>query len=173
MNVRRAANDGVLRYLERNSGIGNRPDVRPPREQQRDYWDCGSHPDVVERVWDQLGKPLPAERRQVVLGTPALVHPDSGVLLAVAIGTQYCLRLPASSWRDGLPDGVRTRTVWAGGAELDAQGEFGRDWIFGDWSAREETWCLEAYREWGPGDGASGRSGGSGEAGDERARPGD
>jgi len=151
MTVRRPANEGVLRYLERNSAVAGVPEVRAPREQQRDYWECGSHPDVVERVWDQLGKSLPAECRKVVLGSPALVHPESGVVLAIAIGTQYGLRLPTSALRDGLPNGARTLTVWAGGARMDIQEEFGRDWIFGTWSVAEETWCLEAFRERGGG----------------------
>lgn len=71
------------------------------------------------------------------------------MLLAVAIGTQYGLRLPTHACRDGLPAGTRTLTVWAGGAQMDIQEEFGRDWVFGPWSAAEETWCLQTFRERG------------------------
>jgi hypothetical protein len=149
--IRQPMNEGVVRYLERNPGNRALPDARPPRENQRDYWESGAHPEIVERLWDQLGKVLPVECRQVVLGSPALIHPDSGVVLAIAVGTQYGLRLPTLAWREGLPPGTRTQTVWAGGRQMDIQEEFGEDWIFGAWSPAEEAWCLQTFRERGAG----------------------
>lgn len=143
MSIRQSANEGVIRYLERNVRAGDVPDVRPPRKEPSDYWECGAHPDIVERVWDGLGKRLPMECRQVVLGAPALIAPYSHVILAVAIGTQYAVRLPASVLRDGLPEGARTLTTWSGGGQMDVQKEFGPDWVFGTWSSAEEEWCVQ------------------------------
>jgi hypothetical protein len=37
----------------------------------------GSHPDVVQRVWDVLGAALPGPCRCLVLGTPALLDDRS------------------------------------------------------------------------------------------------
>src|SRR5262245_33657274 len=150
MLIRQAMNEGVVRYLERTRGLQT-SDVRPPREKRVDYWHCGSHPDVVERVWDQLGKHLPDDCRRVVLGTPALIHPRSGVILAIAIGTQYALRVPNRVVQEGLPDGTRTQNTWSTGAHVDIRQEIGRDWIFGTWASAEEDWCLERFGENEPG----------------------
>ena len=151
MLIRQAMNEGVIRYLERTRGH-EVADVRPPREKHLDYWECGSHPDVVERVWDQLGKHLPVECRQVVLGTPALMHRGSGVVLAIAIGMQYALRLPKLVLQEGFPDGARTENTWSTGGKMDIQQELGKDWVFGSWSSAEEAWCLEAFGEQHTGD---------------------
>lgn len=148
MNVRHSLNEGVLRFLERRRPAENRgPDVRAPSDYRRDYWESGSHPDAVERVWDQLGRGLPTECRQVALGSPALVEPVSGVLLALAFGTAYGVRLPPSVCSSGLPPGVRTETKWTGGGGMNIQQEFGRDWVFGAWAAEEEKWCSQAFEE--------------------------
>jgi hypothetical protein len=101
----------------------------------------------VERVWDQLGKHLPIRSRQVVLGTPALVHPESGVVLAIAIGTQYGLRIPARILDEGLSAAWRTQVPWSTGGQMNIHEEIGSDWAFGTWASVEETWCLEAFRE--------------------------
>ena len=147
MHIRQALNEGIIRYLERRSGNLNLPDARPPRDNHRDDWECASHPDIVERVWDQLGRALPAECRQVVLGSPALVQPESGVILAIAIGMQYGLRLPTRIAREPLDPSLRTKTVWSGGRQMDIREEFGNDWVFGTWASAEEGWCLEVFRE--------------------------
>jgi hypothetical protein len=146
-SIRHPANAGVIAYRDRHPDRPPVADLRPPRPDARDYWECGSHPDVVERVWDQLGRLLPAESRMVVLGTPALIHPENGLVLALAIGTQYALRLPSPAWRNGLPPSVQTTTRWAGGVTMDIQQTLGPDWVFGTWGADEESWCLERYRE--------------------------
>ncbi len=147
MSVRQPANAGIVRYLERPGRAAGRPDVRAPRGDRRDYWESGAHPDIVERLWDQLGRDLPVACRQVVLGSPALVHPATGVVLAMALGTQYGLRLPASALRNGLPAGVRTENVWSNGSRMDIQQAFGADWIFGAWSSDELMWCAQAFDE--------------------------
>jgi|WetSurMetagenome_2_1015567.scaffolds.fasta_scaffold116429_3 hypothetical protein len=146
-SIRQPANDGVVRYLDRPPET--RPDLRPPRDDRGDYMYAGSHPDVVERVWDQLGRELPPNARAVVLGTPALVQPDTLVVLVLAIGTQYALRLPAFAWEPGVPINMTTTVTWAGGRVTDVRETLGRDWVFGRWDRREDTWCRAAYAEWG------------------------
>jgi hypothetical protein len=106
MSIRQPLNDGVIRYLERHRTFAE--DDRAPRPDHLDYWESGSHPDVVERVWNQLGNALPLESRRVVCGTPALVHPTSKVVIAVSIGTAYALRLAVHCAGVGASKG-RTR----------------------------------------------------------------
>ena len=147
-----AANEGVFRYL------GGRPaaerDARPvtsPNDPSRDYsWEVGAHPDVVERLWDQLGKNLPKTSRALVFGTPALVHPESGVVFAFALGTEYALRLPYRVWRDKRTAGLRTVAQWTGGGSTDIERECGKEWILGSYTADEISWCEEVFRDCGP-----------------------
>ena len=145
-SVRQPANKQVIRYLERETKRSE--DIRPPSP-EHDYWGSGSHPEVVERIWDELGKNLPADSKRVVCGTPALVHPRSMVLIAVAIGTEYAIRLSTARLRSGVPSTVRTETVWAGGDRLNVRAEFGSAWILGSYSSEEETWCRESFEEHG------------------------
>jgi hypothetical protein len=145
------ANEGVFRFLGSRCAAEARDlPVTSPDDPKRDYyWKAGSHPDVVERVWDQLGKNLPGRSRALVFGTPALVHRESGVVLAFTLGTEYVLRLPRSIWREGRPGGLRTVAKWAGGSSTDIERECGKEWIFGSYSADEIAWCEEAFRDCG------------------------
>src|SRR5512145_2078070 len=94
LDIDHPANHGVLRSLESHARKRNRGlPLTLPDEQTDPYSKCGSHPDVVERVWDRLGKCLPENGRCLVYGTPALVHPRAGVVLATCNGTAYCLRI--------------------------------------------------------------------------------
>jgi len=113
------------------------------------YLSQGSHPDIVERVWDTLGKALPADCRCLVYGTPALVQPLSGILLAFCYGTQYCMRLTSSLMNEALKLGVKTSTTWSNGRMTDTTQTFGRDWIFGSWKNEELPWCRAAYEFYG------------------------
>ena len=144
MNVRQPSNAGVIRYLEKTRKT-NAPDVRPHR--RRDYWHSGAHPEIAERLWEQLAHGLPDECRQVVLGTPALVHPASGVLIAIALGTAYALRLPSKALRVALSEDVEIETVWSDGSRLNVRDEFGAGWVLGSWSQNEEQWCAEVFEE--------------------------
>jgi len=98
------------------------------------YLNCGSHPDIVERVWDQLGRALPEDCRCLVWGTPALVHPKSGVVLAECYGTAYCLRLPQSADRT-----VSSQTTmrWSNGSVTDIAKDYGDDSVFANGARRK------------------------------------
>jgi len=52
-----------------------------------------THPDILDRMWSQLGKGLPADTRGVCWGYPVLVSPSSGLIFCVGVGTFYLLRL--------------------------------------------------------------------------------
>lgn len=115
--------------------------IAPPDSVSDPYMNCGSHPDVVERVWDQLGSVLPKEARCLLGGTPALVLPISGVVAAVCFGTQYCVRIPPGSLVEARATGATTVQRWTTGGQTDIQQEFGADWVFGSYSAQEPVWC--------------------------------
>jgi hypothetical protein len=105
---------------------------------------AGSHPDIVERVWDQLGAALPPEAAVCILGSPALANP-AGVVLAVAYGTAYVLRLLPADLEAALRAGAQTVMRWSDGSTTDIGVEFGPDWIFGRWDAREPGWCKASF----------------------------
>jgi hypothetical protein len=141
-------NEGVYRLLRRRSGGKRRgPSVHPPGDAHHDYLQAGSHPEIVERLWDQLGKNLPRGSRALVFGTPALVHPGSGVVIAFALGTEYAMRLPRSVRSERRHAGLRTVARWSGGSSTDVARECGPEWIFGSFANDEMAWCEAAYRE--------------------------
>jgi hypothetical protein len=145
-SVRQPLNASVVRYLERVRTWSD--EDRAPRPEHKDHWEAGSHPDVVERVWDQLGKSLPPESHRVVCGTPALVHPESKVVIAIAIGTQYAMRLPTAVVQSAAGN-AKIETTWSGGGSLNVRDELGPNWILGSYSREEEVWCQQAFEEYG------------------------
>lgn len=141
-------NRGVLKYLSRgkkshNILIATANSVADPYQGQ------GSHPDIVQRVWDDLGADLPVECRCLVYGTPALVQDRSGVVIAICNGTQYNLRLTAEDLLEASAKGASTRTRWSDGTVMDSTSELGTDWIFGGWSKDEDRWCHDTYQKYG------------------------
>ena len=142
-------NQKVFRFLKNRSKAAQKePASAAPDDPTRDYYrGAGSHPEIVERIWDQLGKALPVESRALVFGTPALVHPQSGVVLAFALGTAYALRLPKELTPDRRPADLRTVVNWTGGDSTDVARECGSDWIFGSFAAAEIGWCQQAFQE--------------------------
>jgi hypothetical protein len=106
------------------------------------YYKCGSHPEIVERVWDHLGAGMTPECRYVLCGTPVLVDPNSGVIVAVAYGTAYCLRLPEGVLPAALEAGCEIQHHWTEGyGATDLSDEFGPNWVFGHWGDAEKAWC--------------------------------
>lgn len=137
-------NRGVLEYLGRGEKQGVRLIARP--ESARDpYMEQGSHPDVVQRVWDEIGAILPRECRRLVYGTPALIHDRTGIVLAICNGTQYNLRLNESNLREALSMGARTKILWSTGSEIDSFEVLGDDWVFGAYLKEELQWCQNTY----------------------------
>ena len=134
-------NDGVLRYL----GGGDPAAVmveRPPDDV--DTWRLGAHPDLVEQLWTRLNAALPADCRFLVADTAALVEPESGLILAVALGTQYALRLTGEGLASALESGYETRHEFRTvGRTLDLAATFGAGWVFGGHDPREGEWLRE------------------------------
>jgi hypothetical protein len=133
----------VLAYLRKRGKsevLSAAPDsVRDPYHQQ------GSHPEIVERVWDQIASQLPVDCRRLVYGTPALVQPASDVIFAFCLGMTYCLRLTPALLEEALQRGLKTSTAWSGGGTTNAARIFGADWVFGAWKPQELQWCREVY----------------------------
>lgn len=155
------ANADLVRHFSRPERLGRLrsgiplPDCAPD-EVADPYAGLGTHPDLVERLWDQLGGALPADCRRVVYGRPMLVHPETGVAFAFAVGTSaHGLRLPPAEHAQAVaaraecvvgypayPDlGIAARRfdVW----------ELGREWVLLGWLPGEEAWCAAAYRHAG------------------------
>jgi hypothetical protein len=130
------ANRGILRYLSR-SGKSENIILTTPESVLHPYLCQGSHPDIVQRVWDELGSAIPEKCRCLVYGTPALVHDVSGIVLAIGNGTQYNLRLTSDDFQRAITIGASTRTRWSSGEEMDSLEELGPDWIFGGWLQEE------------------------------------
>jgi hypothetical protein len=137
------ANAKALAYLSlRNPGAVS---CLPPEGVPNPYYNCGCHPDIVERLWDGIGKALPHDCRCIVYGRPALVHPFAGMFLGLGIGTQYGLHLPGEAAAAAIRAGATTTTRWSGGSTMDIRAELGDAWVFGKWLAEELEWCREAF----------------------------
>jgi hypothetical protein len=82
------------------------PDVKPitPQTDADDpYYQAGAHPDIVEQVWDKIGAKLPVACRCLLYGVPVLVQPDSGIVLAMAMGTGYGCSFPKKTSHPHAP----------------------------------------------------------------------
>jgi len=133
------ANDGVLAYLRQRNERGLPLCAAPDAVGFDPYLSLGSHPDIVERIWKELGAGLPVETRCVVLGTPGLAA--SGLVLAVALGTSYALRLPDDEVGAAVASGfVQSHRYGRFGPTLDVDKTFGPTWVFGRFDAREPGW---------------------------------
>jgi hypothetical protein len=139
-------NAGVLRYL----ADGDDPaavSIRRPGP-DTDPWRLGAHPDVVEHLWTRLNAMLPADARFLVAGGAALAHPGSGAILALALGTQYAVRLSGQGLAAALQRGHETTHEFRSvGRRLDLTATFGPGWVFGRFDPDEPTWLVESYRD--------------------------
>jgi hypothetical protein len=141
-------NRGVLKYLGREEKSRNAV-IAEPDSVPYPYLSQGSHPDIVQRLWDELGAILPAKCQCLVYGTPAIVHNHSGIVIGICNGTQYNLRLIAEDFKKAIAKGATTQTRWSNGQVMDSLAILGFDWIFGGWFKKEEKWLRNSYEEYG------------------------
>ena len=96
VNFGHPANRGIIAYL--SADTRQKPDTKPqasPADIKDPYYNLGTHPEIVERLWDDLAGVLSKNCRWILYGTPVLVHHASGVVFGFAGGSQtYALRLP-------------------------------------------------------------------------------
>lgn len=144
-NISIPENALVVNYLRRNGKPV--PLVAATGSAADPYQSLGSHPDIVARVWDQLGAALRRHARWIVCGTPGLVEPGSGLILAFACGTQYCLRLPDCALEEAQKAGVKTFNRWSTGEAMDTRQSLGSNWVFGAWLKQEEQWLRNLWTE--------------------------
>jgi hypothetical protein len=145
LDLQHPANAKVLASFSESK----QPQIASPESVKNPYFEQGSHPDIVERVWDQIGKAFPPEARCLLYGNPALVDPESGIVVALAMGTAYVLRIPLSAVPEAIQLRARTTMNWSIGKPTEIQERFGKGWIFGAWLTQEPSWCQQACKELG------------------------
>ena len=139
-----AANHPVLDTL-RAAAANARP-LTPLSEAGDAYYEAGSHPEIVGFMWERLSKKFPDESRCLVYGTPSVIQPVSGVILAIGMGTQYCLRILRESIAEAASFNCTPRHTWAGGdTTTDLRESFGEDWVFGSFGEESMEWFRAAY----------------------------
>ena len=142
--MRQPENEGLMRYLEKSHPKAGVSDLSVPTETELyEHRLLGTHPELIERVWDRLVARIPPESRRIILGRAALVSTRSNVIFAIAIGTSYAIRIPkrVKTWRFGL----KTTIGWSDGTRRNVKATFGPEWVVGSWSSKEEEWCPAAY----------------------------
>jgi hypothetical protein len=143
-------NLGVLEYL-RSSRPKRKAELESasPASVKNPLSKTGTHPEIGVRLWEELAASLPVDCRWIVCGTPALVHPQTGVLFGVCIGMAYCLRLTDADMERALQAGASTQTKFSDGRTLDLASHFGPGWVFGSWQQAELEWCRDEYEALG------------------------
>lgn len=158
VNVRCHANEELLAYLgdaghlARSSSVAAHIESCSPDQVDDPYMKLGTHPDLVERVWRDLGGSLSIPCQWVVFGTPVLAHPRTGVVFALAGGTVYALRLPRQEFTEAVESGAERVHNFPAYPVLGVSAStwdlrtLGPGWIFGRWDRRENDWCLAAHQ---------------------------
>ena len=150
INVDIPRNSIVLAYLTRpHRDRVPLPTVVRPEEVDDPYMRLGAHPEVVQRIWDELGEGLPRDCRRVVYSSPALVHPKNGTIFVLALGTGYGLRLPPPLVEVAIRCGARISVRYTDGDDMNTRRDLGRDWVLGAWLTAETRWCTKAFEYFG------------------------
>jgi len=136
-------NQRLINHLRKRHG--EKIAILPPDTHPDPYLNAGSHPDIVWWIWDTLGRALPTDCKAIVYGTPALVHPGKGVVLALAFGTAYVIRIPNDFVNEAKESGYKTERIWSDGTRTDIQELAGPGWLFGNWNKEESIWLLTSY----------------------------
>ena len=144
-------NQLVIEHLRARSverGEYDAPLIALPKSHPNPYWEAGCHPEIVDLLWGPLNAALPTDGRALVCGTPALVHPGAGVVLALGYGTAYVLRLPLDVLPRALSRGWRVERQWTAEHRTHVEEALGAGWVFGRYTASEErAWLRRTYDE--------------------------
>lgn len=139
-------NQGILdclQYLGRN---WRGPLSCHPSEAHDPYYHLGTHPDLVEKLWDKLTVEIPMDSTWVLHSRPVLVHPETSVIFAFATGTHtYAFRVPESQRDEEIAAQLKQQYRYPDGRILDLT-QYDSDWIFAGLMAREERLCLTAFQ---------------------------
>lgn len=115
-------NRDVLRYIKR---LGAKEFV-------------GVHPDILDRMIALCAK-VPRCVRRSIRGVRIIAHRKTGVIIAVAFGTSYCLRVGAAL-KEAKRAKLRPSENFLDGGLLNVSRRFGSDWLFGCWHKKEVEW---------------------------------
>ena len=123
------------------------PPLSQPLEAVADPWfGLGTHPDIIEMMW-KLDDALPQRCRWVFWGGPSLVHPETGVVFAVGIGTiGLVMRLPPEVLEVTGSDPHHATVVQqlSRGLPFDISSA-GPEWRLIGYAAPRAEWCRAAY----------------------------
>jgi hypothetical protein len=136
----------VLAYLEPPS-VPGAPLVAGFEPGEKPYLRHGSHPDVVQRLWDEINPTLPEDSRCLVNGYPALVHPTKGILLGFTSGTHYYLRLPLQIVKEAENNGAKKILKFSSEKPMDVHKELGDDWVAGSYWGGEISGCEAMFNQ--------------------------
>jgi hypothetical protein len=153
------ANQGVLAYLTNPRRLARSVSVAKdraeclPADVTDPYFRLGTHPDLVTRLWNELGGSLPSDCRAIAYGMPALVRPDTGVIIGMAGGTlMYALRLDARGFAAARDAGLQVAFRYPAVANVRSEDlidatTFGDTWVFGRWHVQEQAWLRAGFSE--------------------------
>lgn len=116
----------------------------PPGRSRDPYLEQGCHPDIVARIWDELGAELVPDCRAQAKGRPVLAHPAGGRIFAFARGTAYALWLAPPDRAAARDAGLSSEMTWGGGGITDLA-QAGPGWVWGRWEADELQWLQHAF----------------------------
>ena len=108
------------------------------------YLEQGSHPDIVRRIWDDLGRQLPCDCRAQAKGRLVLAHPETDRIFALAQGTAYALWLVDDDYEPARDSGAQTVMRWSAGYVTDLAKRAGSGWIWGGSYPDEAQWLRHA-----------------------------
>ncbi len=145
------ANGKLVANFESRRPRGSEREADPAKV-DNPYYTLGTHPDLVDRLWDELGGVLPLKCRWILYGSPVLVHPTTGIVFGFAGGTlTYALRLPPAELATALRAGATTVHEYPAHPEVNVKesrldlADIGPEWVFGNWLKGEEAWCRAAF----------------------------
>lgn len=140
INLEHPANAGILEELRRFFGPKIWPLTKPQSATQ------GTHPDIEMRFWDEIPRRADHVARATLFQRPALVHANTGILLGIAIGTSYAIRLPPKELKEALSTGAYQAKQYAD--EVLNLTNSGAGWIFGrgKYGEQEMLWFAAAAK---------------------------